>query len=250
MQMRSALLTMTMVWAPLAAHGQQQTEPLRFSASTSWSMPYADVREDRLVGGIVFDLTQAIGAALHLPVRYVVLPRKRIEAAAQAGELDVRCYFNPAWTQNPGQYIFSNPLFDASDVLVGARSGTGTITDLSQLPHGATVGTVLGFLYPALDKRFQDHSLLREDAVDQEKVLMKLGRARTPYAVVNTRVLAWFKRQSGSEAIADWAVPLERADFYCGVLKSSTQAKPQAVVDAINRLKASGQIDRILQNYQ
>lgn len=249
MQMRSALFTMAMVWAPLAAQGQQQTEPLRFSASTSWSMPYADVREDRLVGGIVFELTQAIGAALHLPVRYVVLPRKRIEAAAQAGELDVRCYFNPAWTQNPGQYLFSNPLFDASDVLVGARSASSPLTDWSQLPQGSTVGTVLGYLYPVLEKRFQDHSLLREDAVDQEKVLMKLGRARTPYAVVNTRVLAWFKRQSGSEAIADWAVPLERADFYCGVNKSSPH-KPQRVVDAINRLKATGEIDRILQSYQ
>jgi polar amino acid transport system substrate-binding protein len=249
MQLRSALLTMTMVWAPLAAQGQQQTEPLRFSASTSWSMPYADVREDRLVGGIVFELTQAIGAALHLPVRYVVLPRKRIESAAQAGELDVRCYFNPAWTQNPGQYLFSNPLFDASDVLVGARAGSTPLTELGQLPKGATVGTVLGFLYPALDKRFHDHSLLREDAVDQEKVLMKLGRSRTPYAVVNTRVLAWFKRQSGSEAIADWTLPLERADFYCGVNKSSPH-KPQKVVDAINRLKATGEIDRILQGYQ
>ncbi len=249
MQLRSALVILAVASTPVLGWSQQQAEPLRFSASTSWGMPYADVRDDRLLGGIVFDLTQAIGAALHLPVRYVVLPRKRIEAAAQAGELDVRCYFNPAWTQNPGQYIFSNPLFDASDVLVGARAGVTPLTELNQLPHGATVGTVLGYLYPVLDKRFQDQSLLREDAVDQEKVLMKLGRARTPYAVVNSRVLAWFKRQAGSEAIGDWSLPLERADFYCGVHKSSPH-KPQKVVDAINRLKATGEIDRILQGYQ
>ncbi|MES2582754.1 MAG: transporter substrate-binding domain-containing protein [Pseudomonadota bacterium] len=247
MQLRGGLFILTMLWAPVMGWAQQ-AEPLRFSASTSWSMPYADVRDERLVGGIVFDLTQAIGAALQVPVRYVVLPRKRIEAAAQASELDVRCYFNPAWTPNPNHYIFSNPLFDASDVLVGA-TGQSPITELTQLPQGATVGTVLGFLYPALDRRFQDQTLLRDDALEQEKVLFKLGRGRTPYAVVNTRVLGWYKRQSGSDVISDWSLPLERTDFYCGVLKSSTH-KPQKVVDAINRLKSNGQIDKILQNYQ
>lgn len=248
MQLRSALLTLVVVATPMVGLSQQQAEPLRFSASTSWGMPYADIREDRLVGGIVFDLTQAIGNALQMPVRYVVLPRKRVEAAAQAGEVDVRCYFNPAWTQKPEHYLFSNPLFDASDVLVGA-AGQSPITDLAQLPQGATVGTVLGFLYPSLDKRFNDQSLLRDDALDQEKVLVKLGRARYRYSAVNSHVLAWFKRQAGSEAIADWSLPLERTDFYCGVIKNAT-LKSQRVVDAINRLKASGQIDRILHNYQ
>ena len=108
MQLRSGLLFLAMVWTPILVWAQQ-TDVLRFSASTSWGMPYAEVRDERLVGGIVFDLTQAIGAALHMPVRYVVLPRKRVEAAVQAGEVDVRCYFNPAWTPSPGQYIFSNP---------------------------------------------------------------------------------------------------------------------------------------------
>ena len=77
MQLRSGLLFLAMVWTPILVWAQQ-TDVLRFSASTSWGMPYAEVRDERLVGGIVFDLTQAIGAALHMPVRYVVLPRKRV----------------------------------------------------------------------------------------------------------------------------------------------------------------------------
>lgn len=248
MQLRDGLIMFAMLCAPALGWSQQQAQALRFSASTSWNMPYADIREERLVGGLVFDLTQAIGAALQVPVHYVVLPRKRMEAAVQDGEVDVRCYFNPAWTQTPDQYVFSKPLFDASDMLVGNRSGP-TLTSLAQIPQGATVGTVLGFFYPALDQRFQSQSLRREDALDQEKVLMKLARARTPYAVVNSRVLAWFKRETGSKTIADWSLPLERADFYCGVSKSSPH-QPQKVADAINRLKATGEIDRILQAYQ
>lgn len=246
MRLGSGLMALTMLLAPVIAWGK--TEALRFSASSSWGMPYADVRDDRLVGGIVFDLTQAIGAALNVPVQYVVLPRKRLEAAAQAGEIDVRCYFNPAWTQTPEHYLFSNPLFDASDVLVGS-AGQSAITELDQLPPGATVGTVLGFMYPTLNTRFENRSLQREDAVDQEKVLRKLGRARNQYSVVNSRVLAWFKRQSGSDALSDWDLQLERTDFYCGVMKNNA-IQPHRVIDAINRLKTSGQIDKILQRYK
>lgn len=57
------------------------------------------------------------------------------------------------------------------------------------------------------------------------------------------------QRQSPGPALADWTLPLERSDFHCGVLKT-TAHKPQVVVDAINHLKANGQINPILQNYQ
>lgn len=182
-------LVLAALWVP--AMGWGQAGALRFSASSTWGMPYGDVREDQLLGGIVFELMQAIGLALNVPVRYVVLSRNRLEAAAQAGEINVRCYFNPAWTKAPEQYVFSAPLFDASDVLVGARD-QGAITDLAHLPQGATVGTVIGFVYPSLTQRFQDRSLLHDDALDQENVLLKLGLGRSRYAVVNSRVLAWF----------------------------------------------------------
>ncbi|MDR7151328.1 ABC-type dipeptide/oligopeptide/nickel transport system ATPase component [Hydrogenophaga palleronii] len=49
------------------------------------------------------------------------------------------------------------------------------------------------------------------------------------------------------QALADWTLPLGRSDFHCGMLKF-TAHKPQLVVDAINHLKANGQIHRILQN--
>ena len=246
MQLRRALVFLVMAWASFGAWSQN--EALRFSASTSWGMPYAEVRDDQLVGGIVFDLTQAISAAMQEPVRYVVLPRKRLEAATLAGETDVRCYFNPAWTKYPDQYLFSAALFDVSDVLVGAP-GTQAITNVADLPKGTTVGRVLGYVYPNLEHRFNAQSLLREDARDMEKVLKKLGRGRNSYAVVNSRVLAWLRRQSAIGAIAHWSLPLERTYFYCAVRKDAAP-KTRAVLETINRLKASGQIDKILQSYQ
>ena len=38
-----------------------QVEPLRFTASSSWGMPFGEIQADRITGGIVFDMAAAIG---------------------------------------------------------------------------------------------------------------------------------------------------------------------------------------------
>ncbi len=53
---------------------------------------------------------------------YVVLPRKRIDAAALQGEIDLRCYISPGFVDNPDHYVWSPGLFEISDVLFGAGS--------------------------------------------------------------------------------------------------------------------------------
>lgn len=246
MRLRAGFLLLAALWIP--AIGWGQVKPLRFGASRTWGMPYGDVREEQLVGGIVFDLTQAVGRTLNVPVHYMVLPRVRLEAAAEAGQIDVFCYFNPAWAQHADKYLFSAPLFDASDVLIGARNAP-PVSNLAQLTHGATVGTVIGYVYPSLTRQFKDSSVLREDGADQDNVLLKLSLGRSRYAVVNSRMLAWFKRQFPGDTIAGWHLPLERSDFYCGVIKTATH-NSQVIVDALNRLKANGQINTILQKYE
>jgi polar amino acid transport system substrate-binding protein len=242
------LLVVQLAALSLCVGAAAQESPLRFSASGSWGMPYGDVQKEQLVGGIVYDLSQAVGAVLKLPVRYVVLPRKRIEGAVQAGAIDVRCYFNPAWARRPLDYVFTVPLFDASDILIGTKA-SAKITNLTQLAHGAVIGTVLGFTYPNFDQRFDDRSLARDDAPDQGKVLRKLELGRTPYAIVNSRVADWFKRERGKDSVGDWTLVVAPSDFFCGVVKS-TRFDAQAVAKAFNSLKTSGALHKILDKYR
>jgi polar amino acid transport system substrate-binding protein len=225
-----------------------QVEPLRFMASSSWTMPYGDVQADRIQGGIVFDIAQAVGESLKLPVSFLVIPRNRIDAAVIAGDVDVRCYSNPAWTKFPDEHLWSKSLFEAPDVIVGRRPGK-SITSLDQLPNGTPLGTVLGFVYPTLEDRLTDGRLVRDNASDGEKNILKLATGRFNYAVSNSLAVAWYLRQNPKADIANWRLPLDKGDFYCGVVKTA-RTDPQRILTAIERLKSSGQLDKILAKYR
>lgn len=225
-----------------------QAEPLRFLASSSWNMPYGDIQSDRISGGIVFDMAQAIGETLKLPVSFLVMPRNRTDAAVIAGDVDVRCYANPGWTKIPDLHLWTKPLFEAPDVVVG-KATIAPISSLDQIPAGTPIGTVLGFVYPALDDRLNDGRLLRDNAVDGEKNLLKLVVGRFPYAVSNSLVVDWYLRQSPTAEIAKWRFPLGKGEFHCAVVKTA-RTDPQRILNAIERLKTSGQLEKILAKYR
>ena len=232
----------------LASPAIAQVEPLRFVASNSWTMPYADIQADKIQGGIVFDMAHAIGESLKVPVAFVVLPRNRIDSAAIAGIVDVRCYSNPAWTKVPDLHLWTKPLFDAPDVIVGRTTST-PITTVDQIPAGTAIGTVLGFVYPTLEDHLTNGHLLRDNAADGEKNLLKLTLGRYPYAVTNSLVVDWYLKQGASAGIAKWRIPLNKEVFHCGVLKTS-RTDSQRVISAIEGLKSSDRLEKILGKFR
>ena len=225
-----------------------QVEPLRFLASSAWFMPYADIQGDRVTGGLVFDMAQAIGESMKLPVTFLVMPRNRTDAAVIAGDVDVRCYSKPAWTKIPDLHLWTKPLFQAPDVLVGNGSSK-RLTDLDQIPSGTPIGTVLGFVYGPLEDRLAEGRLIRDNALDAEKNLLKLATGRFAYAVSNSLMVDWYLRQYPAANLAQWRLALDKGDFYCGVVKTA-RTDPERIMGAIERIKSNGRLDKILAKYR
>ncbi len=232
----------------LASHYAVAEEPLRFAASSAWAMPYGKFESDRLTGGILFDLARALEKPLNLPVSIVVLPRKRIDGAVLAGDVDLRCYSNPQWTSVPGEHVWSKTLFDLSDVVFGNAS-VADPKNLQGLTQGVGVGTVLGYDYQSLNPLFTSGSLKRDDAADQEKVLLKLSMGRTPYGVSDALALQWYTKNTPQHRLSNWRVTLSRNDFQCGVPKKG-RIPAAKILAALDDLKKSGKIEGILRNYR
>jgi len=222
--------------------------PLRFAANTSWSMPIARFDGERLNGGMMFDLGEALGAAVGSPVSYVPLPRKRIEGASLAGEIDVRCHINPQWTDAPDAYLWTEPLYELSDVIFGG-SAAKPLRQAADAANGSVVSTVLGYRYPSLDPLFESGQLKREDTVDQEKVMLKITAARTPYGVTNNSTLDWYRRTTAKHDVADWKVVIATSAIHCAIPKASTWTG-RPLVEALNSLKRNGKIEAMLHNYR
>lgn len=230
---------------PLPAATQ---EILRATVSTAWNMPYGNVENDRLVGGIFFDVFNAVAQKSKMVVMPVVLPRKRIEGAVVNGEVDLRCYFNPKWTPNPDSYEWSKPLFSIQDVLF-AHESTPELRSLQDIPRGTPVSTTLGYVYPSLDAAFSRGDLVRDDSVDEEKVLLKMTASRTPLGLINSHALGWYRKNVPGHKLAPWQLVVYTTDVYCAVPKNA--AIPAArTLAVIEDLRKSGRIDAILRSYR
>jgi polar amino acid transport system substrate-binding protein len=221
---------------------------LRFAAASSWSIPYGKIENDRLVGGINFELAKALGESLALPVAFVVLPRKRLDSAGLLGEFDLRCHLSPKWTDMREHYEWSGRLFELSDVVFGAQ-GIAQPTQLGDVATGALISTVLGYNYPTLEPLFSTGQLKRDDSVAQENVMLKVNLGRTPYGVSDALTLDWFQRTSPNHRFAPWRLKVSQDDFQCAVpLKGQVPASK--IFKALDRLKSTGRLAQILRNYR
>lgn len=211
-------------------------------------MPYGQIQENQLRGGILFDLAQALSQQLHMTTTFVVLPRKRIDGAALAGDIDVRCYVNPTWTSIPAHFTWSGSLFPISEILFGNTTVAPPHT-LSDIPNGSSINTVLGFVYPALCPYFASGAFLRDDANDQEKVLRKTTAQHTNYGVSDVLALQWYLRTTPNHGIAPWKITVSKNDFQCAIPKNG-KVPAEKVVDALRFLQKNGRLDAILRNYR
>lgn len=221
---------------------------LRVSVSTAWNLPIAQVEDDRLRSGILMDLYQAIGQKTGLPIAPVVLPRKRIDGAVARGAIDLRCHIHPKWMDSPDNYAWSKPLFTLRDVLF-AHEGTPALESIAHIPAGTPISTTLGYAYPKLDALFADGRLRRDDAVEEEKVLLKMTADRTPYGLVNSLALDWYRKKVPDHKLAPWVLEIDSQPIHCAAPKNAAVA-PARTLAVIEELRKSGRIDAILRAYR
>lgn len=245
----NCLLAACALAAPGAVLAQSGSmAPIRSAANTSWSMPLARFEGEQLVGGIIFEIAQGVGEIVNRPVQQIPLPRKRVDGAALSGEIDLRCYLNPKWTDAASAFVWSDPLFEQTDVLFG-NEGLPAPQAVSDIPYGSFVSAVLGYRYPALDAAFASGQLKREDTVDQDKVLLKLTAGRTPYGISNVLSFDWYRRTTPRHGLSDWRLLVGSASIHCAVPKASPLAAGP-LIEALNTMKRSGRIEAILRNYR
>ncbi|MFJ4157660.1 substrate-binding periplasmic protein [Pseudomonas sp. NPDC089752] len=238
------LLALLLLWS---AHGLAEQPVLRFSVAESWSMPLVRVEGEQPVEGLLFDLMQAIAREAGARPEYHVMARLRLQQAMDEGDIDVRCYVSTQWfNDRPGNFVWSIPLFQQRDVLVG-RAGDSDAIGPEQLSHQA-IGTVLGYTYSTLEPLFARGQLHREDSRSQELALQKLQIGRYRHAVSNELSLQWFNRRLPAEQRLQVLAVLEEQALGC-MVRNDPALPTQGVLRALVRMKESGEIERITRRY-
>jgi ABC-type amino acid transport substrate-binding protein len=221
---------------------------LRFSISDSWSMPLVNIVNNQPNDGILFDIMQSLARQVGLPAEYHVVPRLRIQATLERGEVNVRCYAAQAWTAGlSGDYSWSLPILTQRDVLVASAQNPQPIGP-AQLPVKEVIGTVLGYSYPMLQPLFDSQQLIREDTRNQDQVLKKLAVGRYHYAVTNQLALEWFNRLHPGRSPLRSVSVLSEQPAGC-IVRNDPELPVQRILRVLVRMRVSGELQRIVDKY-
>ena len=204
------LITMLLI----GCSGWACADELRWGFATADGMPYVDVHEQQLRGGVIYKLGQLASQQLGYQAEFVETPNKRIDEFMQRGRIHVICNSNPQWIDKPERYHWSVPLYSEEDVLLLHRQHA-PINSLHEL-HGKTLGTQLGYVYKSeLMEAFAKQQIIRQDLRDHSAGLNLLRKQRLDAIIDMRRPLNFqlAKRADAPLQINPWVI--DRYDMHC-----------------------------------
>jgi polar amino acid transport system substrate-binding protein len=227
-----------LVWWALIAGASAQD--LRIAVDASTEMPWSEVTEGVLTGGLHRDFGMALARQLARQPRFLLLPRKRLTEALARGDADLTCGLMPAWL--PGPFDWTAGFFEENDVMLTLRDAPrpARLADLA----GQPVGTINGFSYPEL-QRLLGQGFVRDDAPTATANLAKLAAGRVRHAVVNQRFLEYQLRYRGLKLALYPPLQVNRNELACAVSRRGTTTALQ-IEQAVHRLKAGGSLPQLL----
>ncbi len=231
----------------LTVNASAAEPPLRFSVAESWSMPLVQLDNYQPTAGILFEIMQSLARQVGREAEYHVLPRLRVQAALERGEVDIRCYAAQAWVPHlSGDYFWSLPILYQRDLLIAsAETAAGPYPDQFD---NEIIGTVLGYNYPDLQYLFDNHQLVREDARSQEQTLRKLIAGRYHYAVSSQLVLDWLNRDLPANQQLKAISLIAEQPAGC-IIRNDPALPTQKILRTLVRMRVSGEIQRIIDRY-
>lgn len=242
----SALIMLGTAWITAALASPATARPGTPPATTTALIRYVHKVEDApgktpasRRSGFQQAMAAAFGRQFNRPVKLMPLPRKRMMGALEAAEGDIVCGYSPAWFK--GDVDWTRPFIPTSEVLIASRRvpAPAALEDV----RGKTVGTVLGFNYPEVQRRL-GAGFVRDDAPSLELTLRKWQGGRFDYFLA-TGVTVDRQFASGELAAGFNQLVISEEKTGCAIARKGTLrvAEVNAAIDAIEK---SGELARLL----
>lgn len=231
----SALLAAQPLTATTATAAQPANGTLRFVQKIEDAPAQSGPRK----GGFQEALGNALGKQLGMKVQFVGLPRKRMTSALESGDGDIVCGYLPAWFK--GDFNWSRTFIPTSEVLIASKRVPAP-TSIDAV-RGKTVGTVLGFQYPDIEKKL-GADFLRDDAPSMNLTVRKWQAGRFDYFLTTGQSIE--KQFPNGELASGYnLLVVSEVKSGCAVSRKGRVTVEQ-VSAALDGLEKSGELTRLL----
>ncbi|QDK37585.1 ABC transporter substrate-binding protein [Bdellovibrio sp. NC01] len=244
MRLQTGLYFLGIILSAGVASAQPAATPLVVAIPEGLAAPMLFVKEGSQPTGIVVDISKSIAKELGREPELMLLTHYRLHDSLTSGRADILCFANPSWGKNADAYNWSKPMFAKREVILGPSPAPADVSGFT----GKTIGTVLNYTYPKLDKLFAAKSITREDSYGETANLLKLEKGRLQYAITDETVLDYFKQTHPDIEKNRQRFPLQDYAISCNMNRKST-IKIKDLNRAIERLKNSGRFDQIFKSY-
>lgn len=197
--------------------------------------------------GIYADILNAVGLLTGDTFKKKYYPAPRKYMMFEQNLIDIEPGINPEWRKQYSDIsVYTIPFGRASDVMIFRKGTKFPIKDISDL-KGKSVGTVRGYFYPGYMEAFKDGHIKRDDAKNEEQLLLKLMVGRTNLAFINTSVAHYLIR------LHNYECEFGNVIGDVGVMFRFHISKKYAIErfnQALKKLLQDGTIDKIYGKYR
>ncbi|UTH75877.1 ABC transporter substrate-binding protein [Chromobacterium sp. IIBBL 290-4] len=225
--------------------------PLRIGVSDSDAPPMAVLSPDgaKLTGGLSLDIGQLLAEELDMPPQFVILARKRVEPAIEAGKVDLICNANPDWFGNSARLQWSHEIYPLTERVLSLK-GRPPIRQMEDLT-GKRIGIQHGYHYPELEYLWSSNRSGKETEARFDLLFKSLEKQLSDVAIVTEFIYVWWARNHAEEASAFKLHPLVVSSHptMCA-LSPQSHLKLDALNRAVDRLHKNGKLKAMLTRYQ
>lgn len=240
--MQKRALWLLSVLFPLASAFAAEGE-LLMVAPLNQTLPLAHFEADKLSGGILKDLGDAIAQRMGRKAAYLSVAGDQVGAVLSKGKADGICYVRPFWID--GNFDWTRPVIPDAELIASVPDApvVRSLLDLRDRP----VGTVLSYRYPRVEQvlglRF-----VRRDSATMEENLRRMMEGSVRHTIIGQATLAYQLKVNKSLKLRP---DLMFASFtaQCAFSKRGNVSFSD-VNNAVNTLIDDGSVEAILARYR
>ena len=213
-----------------------------------YTAPFIVKNGEKVESGIIFDIFQEVAKIKKYGIKYVSIPRNRVESFLERGSTHVLPRSNPAWLNFPNKFDWSAPWAIDSNRFVTLKGGNQTpIKSLNDL-FGKNLGTITGYRYKKLQPFFSSGKILRDDAKTMDANFSRLRNGWIPSLIDSEFNIKFYLRSNPTKyEISDFALNTFEIS---SVFSKKSPLSPKDFNLIIKNMKSSGKLERIFEKYR